>query len=132
MNNDRNKLLQSYIISNIAPILEDFIFGCDIPNSIIIPANINVEELIGYYENDLYLEPKWFNEITSTTESKILVIDNIDSISIDEQLKFVELLKYRKTSTFELPKNIIIIVTAKNINKNTINEEIYSLVVHIR
>lgn len=43
-----------------------------------------------------------------------------------------EILKYRQVSTFELPKNTVIVVTAKEINENTINEEIYSLVAHIK
>ena len=62
---------------------------------------------------------------------KILVIDKIDSISKEEQVKFIEILKYRKVSTFELPKDIVIIVTANKISKDTINEEIYSLLAHI-
>ena len=44
----------------------------------------------------------------------------------------MEILKYRQVSTFELPKNTVIVVTAKEINENTINEEIYSLVAHIK
>ena len=132
MNNEKSKLLSSYITSNVAPVLEDFIFGSDIPNSIVIPANISQEQLNGHYDNEKYLAPKWFNELITTNETKVLVIDKIDSISKEEQLKFVELLEYRKISTFALPKNCVIIVTAKNINKDTISEEIYSLVAHIR
>ena len=132
MNNEKSKLLSSYITSNVAPILEDFIFGNDIPNSIVIPANISQDQLIGHYDNEKYLAPKWFNELITTNESKVLLIDKIYIISKEEQLKFVELLEYRKISTFELPKNCVIIVTAENINKDTISEEIYSLVAHIR
>lgn len=71
------------------------------------------------------------NEILSTNESKFLVIDKIDTILKEEQLKFCELLEYRKISTFELPKNCVIIVTANEINKDKINEEIFSLVARI-
>ena len=35
---------------------------------------------------------------------KILVIDKIDAIAKEEQLKFCELLEHKKISTFELPK----------------------------
>lgn len=58
-----------------------------------------------------------------------MIIDSIDLISKDEQTKFIEILKYRQVSTFELPKNTIIIVTAK---ESIINEEVYSFVVDIR
>ena len=72
-----------------------------------------------------------FEIIINPKDAKILVIDNIDSISKEEQLKFSELLEHRKISTFNLPDNCVIIVTAKNINKDTINEEIFSLVARI-
>ena len=52
--------------------------------------------------------------------------------SKEEQKKFIEILEYRKISTFEIPNDVVIIVTANNINKDTINEEIYSLVAHIK
>ncbi|MEG1143680.1 MAG: hypothetical protein RSD40_04675 [Bacilli bacterium] len=132
MNNEKSKLLGSYITANVAPILEDFIFGNNIPNSVVIPANINKDELVGHYEETIFLPPKWFSELSITNSLQVLVIDKIDTISKEEQLKFIELLEHRKISTFELPENYAIIVTASLINKDTINEEIFSLVAYIR
>ncbi len=128
---NQNEILKSYIKSNVAPILINFLNGKDIPNSILLPSNVDISELNGHYENDEFLPPNWLTQITSSSKQAILVIDKIDEISKKEQLKFVELLKYRQISTFKLPESTIIIVTAKKINKNTINEEIYSLVTHI-
>ena len=128
---NKRELLSSYIKANVAPILVNFIEGKDIPGAIIIPANIDQKDLNGHYENENFLAPKWLNEVLSTNASSVIVIDNIDSISKEEQSKFIELLEYRKISTFELPKNCVIIVTAKDINKDKISEEIYSLVAHI-
>lgn len=128
---NKKELLSSYIKANVAPILVNFIEGKDIPGAIIIPANIEQKDLNGHYENEIFLAPKWLNEVLSTNASSVIVIDNIDSISKEEQSKFIELLEYRKISTFELPKNCVIIVTAKEINKDKISEEIYSLVAHI-
>lgn len=128
---NQNEILKSYIKSNVAPILINFLNGKDIPNSILLPSNVNISELNGHYENDEFLPPNWLTQIISSSKQAILVIDKIDEISKKEQLKFVELLKYRQISTFKLPESTIIIVTAKKINKNTINEEIYSLVAHI-
>ena len=54
-----------------------------------------------------------------------------NAIAKEEQLKFCELLEHRKISTFELPKSCVIIVTANEINKDKINEEIFSLVARI-
>lgn len=131
MNISKRELLKSYIKSNVAPILVDFIEGKDIPESIILPANMEKSELNGHYNNTKFLPPEWLNKLENTIPS-ILVIDKIDSISKKEQTKFIEILKYKQVSTFELPKNTIIIVTAKEINERTINEEIYSLLAHIK
>jgi len=132
MNNTKKELLLSYIRNNVAPVLIDFIDGNSIPDSIVLHAKIEVSELNGHYEGMEYKAQKWMSQIYKTTKPTILVIDKIDSISKEEQTKFIEILKYKQISTFELPKNTIIVVTAEYINKNTINEEIYSLVAHIK
>lgn len=129
--NNKKKLFLSYIKANIAPVLVDFISGEDLEDAIILPADINTKELNGHYNGIDFVPPKWLSELLNTSNSRILVIDKIDSITKEEQTKFIELLKYRKISTFELPKNVIIVVTASDINKNTINEEIFSLVAQI-
>lgn len=127
----RREMLLSYIKSNVAPILVDFISGQDLKGAVVLPANIDVKELNGHYDGVDFMPPKWLNEILSTNANKILVIDKIDTIPQDEQLKFCELLEHRKISTFELPKSCVIIVTANEINKDKINEEIFSLVARI-
>ena len=131
MNDAKRELLMNYIKSNVAPILVDFIDGSSIPNSVVLPANLEITELNGHYDNVEFVSPEWLNKLEGSTPT-ILVIDKIDSIPKNEQTKFVEILKYRQVSTFELPKNTVIVVTAKEINENTINEEIYSLVAHIK
>ncbi len=128
---DKKEMLLSYIKSNVAPILVDFISGQDLNEAVVLPANIDVKELNGHYDGVDYMPPKWLNKILSTNANRILVIDKIDTISKEEQLKFYELLKYRKISTFNLPENCVIIVNASEINKDKINEEIFSLVARI-
>ena len=131
MNNLNKELLINYIKSNSAPILVDFIDGDNIPSSVVLSADCEISELNGYYDKMDFVPPKWFNKINFSTPN-ILVIDKIDSIPKNEQVKFVEILKYRQVSTFELPKDTRIIVTAKEVNKDTINEEIFSLVAYIK
>lgn len=128
---DKKEMLLTYIKTNIAPILVDFISGADIKSAVVIPASIDTKELNGHYEGNDYIPPKWLNEILSTEEKRILIIDKMDTITKEEQLKFCELLKYRKISTFDLPESCVIIITAKEINKEKINEEIFSLVARI-
>lgn len=128
---NKKELLMSYIKANVAPILVNFISGKDIPGAIVISADVDAKELNGHYDGADYMPPKWYNELVTNNNSKVLVIDLIDSINKEEQLKFIELLEYRKISTFELPKDCVIIVTAKEVNKNKISEEVYSLVAQI-
>lgn len=128
---NKKELLMSYIKANVAPILVNFISGKDIPGAIVISADVDAKELNGHYDGADYMPPKWYNELVANNNSKVLVIDFIDSIDKEEQLKFIELLEYRKVSTFELPKDCVIIVTAKEVNKDKISEEIYSLVAQI-
>lgn len=128
---NKKELLMSYIKANVAPILVNFISGKDIPGAIVISADVDAKELNGHYDGADYMPPKWYNELVTNNNSKVLVIDLIDSINKEEQLKFIELLEYRKISTFELPKDCVIIVTAKEVNRDKISEEIYSLVAQI-
>jgi DNA-binding NtrC family response regulator len=127
----RKEILLSYIKTNIAPILVDFIFGQDLEDAVILPANIDKKELNGHYEEMNYVPPKWLNELLNKKNNPLLVIDQIDIIPKEEQKKFIELLKYRKVSTFDLPNNCRIIVTANKINEEMINEEVFSLVARI-
>ena len=125
---ERYKMLLPYIQSNVVPILIDFISSSEIDGAVVLPANIDTKELNGHYEGTDFVPPTWLNKILNTNNRKLLVIDNIDKISKNEQLKFCELLKYRKVSTFHLPDSCTIIITANEIDKDKINEELFSLV----
>ena len=56
----------------------------------------------------------------------VLIINNIDLISKKDQDRFIEILKYRQVSTFDIPDNYRILLTAKNI-KN-VSKKIIDLV----
>ena len=102
---NKKELLMSYIKANVAPILVNFISGKDIPGAIVISADVDAKELNGHYDGADYMPLKWYNELVTNNNSKVLVIDLIVSINKEEQLKFIELLEHRKISTFELPKD---------------------------
>ena len=120
-----------YVKANVVPVMVDFIEGEDIKGATVLNASIGVQELNGHYEEENYLPPRWLEDLKKEESRKVLVIDKIDSINKEEQLKFKEILKYKKVSTFEIPDECLIIVTAKKINKETIEEEILSLVAKI-
>ena len=59
------------------------------------------------------------------------MIRNINKIDINDQAKFIEILKYKQIATFELPKNTLIILTVTDLNSNKLNKEVASLVAMI-
>jgi len=130
---ERNELFKTYIETNVAPILVEDGSVEIFPNPIVIPAECDSSLLSGHYQDSNYLPPAWYQELITKKdiEYNYLIIEDITNISKDEQLKFVELLKHRKISSFVLPDNTVIIVLAKTVNKDLINSEIYSLVAHI-
>ena len=76
------------------------------------------------YEKEDKIE-KLIESYESKTKNTVLLIDKIDTIAKEDQLKFVEILKYRKIGTFDLPSNCVIILSANKVDKDTINEEIF-------
>mgnify|MGYP004550607421 FL=1 len=133
MNKEKLEMLNEYLKNTNIPVLVE-----DIPleifsDYVIIPSDINFKELDGHYEKTEYCPPSWYTSLVDKyKENKaILVITNINKISKNDQEKFVEILKYKKVSTFDLAKNVRIILTANNLKENEISEEIYSLLAHI-
>ena len=78
---EKKEMLLTYLKSNVAPVLVDFLPINDFDFAVTIPANIDIKELNGHYEGLDFIPPKWLNEILSSTKNKMLVIDKIDTIS---------------------------------------------------
>lgn len=130
MNKERLEMLNEYIKSGITPILIENMPASVFDNATILNANCDISDLNGHYENINFVAPSWYNKLKQN-QTKMLVINNINEIDVNQQTKFIEILKYKKISTFDLPKDCIIIVTAKNLKERPINEEVYSLLAHI-
>ena len=130
MNQEQLKILNEYIKMGIFPILLEDISASTIQGATILKADCDDVLLSGHYENICYVPPKWYIEL-SKQDAPILVIDNINKISKEEQRKFVEILKYKKVSTFQLPSNCMIFVTCYNLKEYPLDEDVYSLMVHI-
>jgi len=133
MKEDKLKILSTYIKSGISPILMEDVSTKIFDDAIIIDSNCDRELLNGHYESTNFVAPDWYNELVKKSKEpySILVISKINKIPTNDQIKFGEILKYKKVSTFELPKNCIIIVTASDLKNNPINENIYSLLAYI-
>ena len=133
MDKEKLVLLKKYLELGLFSLLIQNKYMDYFDNSVIINADIDRCELNGHYENLKYCPPSWYEELVkkSTLSPVVLIINNIDKISLIEQTKFIEILKYKKISTFNLPDNCIVVVTYSNLDSNKINEEVYSLLVKI-
>lgn len=130
MQKDKLKILSEYIKSGISPILVENISLLEFEDTVIIEGDCGKELLNGHYEEINFVAPNWYNELIKKN-TPILVINEINKVSTEEQIKFGEILKYKKVSTFKLPENCITIVTYSNLKENPINESIYSLLAQI-
>ena len=133
MNNERLNLLGKYIKYGVSPLLVQNMPSNLFDDSVVVKSNITSSELNGHYENINFCPPTWYQELLdkSKNSTAILLIENINEIELNEQTKFIEILKYKKVSTFKLPKNCFIIVTCSDLNDKKINEEVYSLLAQI-
>ena len=133
MNGEKIIMLENYIKLKMSPILLEDITIELFKNAVILEADCDDSLLAGHYEDINFVPPEWYNELLSknNSEHSLLLIPNINKISLEEQLKFVELFKYKKINTFKLPEQTIILATATNLKENPIAEPIYSLMIHI-
>ena len=130
MRNERIEMLEGLLKSKISTILLENFPADAFNDAVILDGSCDITELNGHYEETEFCPPEWYKRLKNS-EEPILVISDINKIPVQEQKKFIEILKYKKVSTFDLPKNCVIIVTAKNLEENKINEEVYSLMAHV-
>ena len=133
MNKGRLNLLENYIKYGVSPLLVQNIPSNYFNNSVVIKSNVERSELNGHYEYAHFCPPLWYKELLNKSKitASVLVIENINEIPLEEQTKFIEILKYKKVSTSKLPENCFIIVTCSDLTTNKINEEVYSLLAQI-
>lgn len=131
--NEKVELLNAYLKHNVTPVLIEGLDTDVFEDAVILNSDILITELNGHYEDINFVPPIWFNKIMDKKNDKInlLVIKDFDKISKEEQMKFYELLKYRKISVFELPDNCVIVIPCLKVKEGMFNENIYSLVAHI-
>jgi len=131
MNETKKKLLLNYMSINIAPVLVENINIEAFKKAVVLESNCDSSLLNGHYEGVEFVAPSWYQDLVNVKSKPILIIKDINAIDISQQTKFIEILKYKKISTFDLPSNCNIIVTCSDLNNKPINEEVYSLLAHI-
>ena len=122
MNEEKIEQFKELLKSPEFPILTDNNILEIIDNPFIIDATSGREYFSG--------NPSWVKELNESN-NHFLVIKNIDYIHPQEQLKLVELLKYKKIETTKLKNDLYIIVTVENLDFDQLDEEIVSLTVQL-
>ena len=120
MEKDKIELINNYLSINDIPVYTNLDVSF-IKNTIVIDKDIDLFDL------------NWYHELIKKCDSEptTLIIKGINELSSVEQLKFGELLKYRKFGNYYLPKNASILVTYKDSSK-LLCPELYSLFAHIK
>lgn len=127
MINNRLKIMKEYLKANIKHFLVQDFEKLELNDYVKLNADCDRSLLNGTYVETEFVAPSWYNELSSM-KKPILVIEDLDTIDEIEQRKFLEILKYNKISTFELPLNCVIIVTCSSLN---ITKEVFSLLVRV-
>lgn len=130
MKAEGKELLYKYIKSCVSPILLNKTYAGIFKNPVVIESNCSLDLLNGHYEGDKFVAPVWYNELIQR-QTPILLINGINNVPTEKQCRFIEILKYRKVNTFELPKNCVIVATYSDLEKSPISEELYSLMAQI-
>lgn len=125
--------LKTLLVTNDCPILLEELPNELYEDAVILSHDCDVSLLNGHYEDVEFLPPEWYTILERKCNQKhsLLILNQVNRLPKIEQLKFLEILKYHKISTFELPKNCSIIVVASNLEKYPLIEEIYSLVAKV-
>lgn len=125
-----NKLLWNNKSKDFLLIGENF----EIENAVYISANIQSKDLaIGIDDNSKYIYPQWVKDLEKIdAEKKHLIITDLDTISLDEQEKFIGLLKYKNLNGYSLPENTQIIMLAQNQDKVSLKITTYLLIYKIK
>ena len=130
MQKEKINTLETYLNSGLTNILIENVKKEIFEDEIILNYDIPVEELNGHFEGINFEPPSWYKELIDNNK-KILVINDINKLEYNEQTKFIEILKYKKISTFLLPNDLVVIVLVNNLKENKINEEVYSLLAFV-
>lgn len=133
MDKEKLNIFEDYLKAGISTLLIPSSYMDILDNCVVLNSNIDISELDGHYEYIDYCPPKWYKELLDKSSNGIclLVINNINEIPLEEQTKFIEILKYNKISTFDLPKNCLVLVTCSDLKDIKINKEVASLLVQI-
>ncbi len=120
MENKMIKLIEVIKNNNEYPLIIVGVSAKFFGSATIINSDIESSELgIKIGNNGEYVLPSWLKEMNiksvKNKDKNILVIESIDKISSEEQLKFLGVLKNNGLNGYNFPKNTQIIITCTNV-----------------
>ena len=120
MENKMMKLIEVIKNNNDYPLIVVGVSAKFFGSATIINSNIDSSELgIKIGDNGEYVLPSWLKEMNiksvKNNDKNILVIESLDEVSNEEQLKFLGLLKNNGLNGYSFPKNTQTIITCSNI-----------------
>lgn len=109
MRNNKLDMLDSYVKAGISPILLEEIPTTAFKNAVVIEANCTNDLLNGHYEDINFVPPEWYNKLLEKSKNTyaLLVINELNKIASEDQLKFIELFKYKKIVHLNYPKIVL-------------------------
>lgn len=127
------EMLKELLMMNDFPILVEELPNELLEDAIILMNDIDISLLNGHYEQTEFLPPVWYYKLVEKAKEKqiLLILNRVNFLPKEEQLKFLEILKYRKISTFPLPKNCSIIVVVPDLENHPLAQEIYNIVAKV-
>lgn len=123
----QNKLkrLKYFIEENESAILVNFLKLDFFKNCVIVDANIKKEDLYG---NDT--EPEWSVALRElSNDQKILIIKDITKCPIDDQKKFISIIKDKEYNDYDILKDTVIVVLDENYQRDLIDKELLSYLI---
>lgn len=113
--------INKILINNAsAPIIFVGATTTDFDNAVVIDSSIPSAELGVLPTENGYKYPQFVLQLMALQmkdEMPVVVIENIDKISNDEQEKFYGLLKFRGLNGYKLPENVRIAITCDDESK---------------
>lgn len=138
MSNIKNKLLMfdCYIKAGITPILLEDVNISNLKYAVILDAKDKLEEKVFLKNCDRRFLPKWYKKVLDNSnknreKKNLLIIKNLNKISHEKQMKYLDMFKYKKIGYFSIPQNTIIIVVVSDLKEFEFKEEIYNLLAHV-
>lgn len=131
-NEEKVKLNKIFNDNKGWPLLIEGVSAKNFPHSVVISADID-SACLGVVPGETGLKyPSWvmqLNILSKKTDRVVLVIDQLDSVSQDEQEKFYGIVKYSKINGYSFPKSTQIIITVSKGGIDKISTRLKSLTI---